>query len=85
MDHFFCGKVGLLLGDGLYSGAQWFDSYTVGKVPVLDVVVVDSDLVKFFGLVGEAFGGDFVFTNIGYTFTSFEDVACFNRVRNSIA
>ena len=48
MDHFFCGKVGLLLGDGLYSGAQWFDSYTVGKVPVLDVVVVDSDFIELF-------------------------------------
>ena len=81
VDGFFCGKMGLFLGDGLYSGAQWFDTYAIGEVPVLDVIVVNSDLVKLFWLAGEASCIDLVFANINGAFTSFEDVTCFNRVR----
>ena len=48
VDDFFCGKMSLFLGDCLYSGPQWFDAHAIGEVPVLDVIVVNSNLVKLF-------------------------------------
>ena len=84
VDCFFCGKMGLLFRNGLYSGTQWFDAHAIGEVPVLDVIVVNSNLVKLFWSVGEASCFDLVFTNIYSAFTSFKDVTSFSRVRISI-
>ena len=77
---FFSSKVGLFLCDGLYSCSQGLDAHTVCEVPVLNVVVMNFNQIKFFWSVGEAFCCDLVFTNFIYAFTSFEDVACFERV-----
>ena len=82
LNFFFSGKMGLLFSDCLYSGAQRFDSYTVGKVPILDIVIVDSDFVELFWLVSEALGDDLVFTDLILAFTSFEYVASLYRVEN---
>ena len=84
MDDFFCGKMSLFLGDGLYSGTQWLNAYAIGEVPVLDIIVVNSDLIEFFWSVSETSSFDLVFANINSAFTSFENVTSFSRVRISI-
>ena len=77
---FFSGKVGLFLCNALYSCSQGLDAHAIGEVPVLDVIVMNFNQIEFFWSVGEAFCYDLVFTNFIYAFTSFEDVACFERV-----
>ena len=81
LNFFFCGKMGLFLGDRLYSGAQLFDSHTVCEIPVLNIVVMYLYHIELFWLVGEAFGDDVVFAHLFFAFTSFEYVAGLNRVR----
>jgi hypothetical protein len=48
VDDFFCGKMSLFLGDGLYSGTQWLNAYAIGKVPILDIIVMNPDLIELF-------------------------------------
>ena len=80
LNFLFSGKVGLFLGDSLYSCTKGLHAHTVLEVPVLDIIVMDFYQVEFFWSIGEAFGCDLVFTNFIYAFTSLEYIAGFNRV-----
>ena len=79
----FSGKVSLLFWDCLYSCPQGLNAYAVLEVPVLDIIVMDLYQIEFFWSIGEAFCCYFVFTNLIYAFTSFENVAGFNMVWNN--
>ena len=83
LNFLFSGKVGLFLCDGLYSCPQGLNAHTICEVPVLDVVVMNLYQIELFWSIGEAFCWYFVFTNLIYALTSFEDVAGFNKVWNN--
>ena len=78
---FLSSKVGLFLGDGLYSCTKGLNAHTIREVPILDVIVMNFNQVELFWSVGETFGCDLVLPNIDDAFTSFEDVAGLDRVR----
>ena len=83
LNFLFSGKVGLFLCDGLYSCSQRLNAHTICEVPVLDVVVMNLYQIELFWSIGEAFCCDLVFANFIYAFTSFKDVAGFDRVWNN--
>ena len=79
---FFSCQVGLFLGDRLYSCTQGDHAHAICEVPVLDIIVMDSNHIEFFWSISEAFGNDLVFAYFILAFTSFKDIAGLNRVEN---
>ena len=45
---FLSSKVGLFLGDGLYSCTKGLNAHTIREVPVLDVIVMNFNQVELF-------------------------------------